>query len=408
MRGMQTHTAPSLPRLAPLALAMGLTRYATGRPCVRGHIAPRTAVDHTCVDCRKRDGYRADQRRRQQRRKGVQYVSACCPPRVPWSDPELLLNFFSTLRQLQELVPELEPTHEHWVPANAPQWVVDGVPQVIAEDVYHSKTGALLLRKGEACPMVCALAYERNYGVTTKRSNSSKGNRRWPLMDWTCADGSVMRPVWRPMGKPKWKRYPPPVVAGHVWLADGTRRTPTQAEVDASRLVWAGLPDVQEVTFRDVTSCTFRWNDAILELPQQQTRKELTMSKKTAQIAATLTAVVAAPAGSAAKVAATAKADRLVKKELAKAAQVAAPAPASKPAKAPRPVGNSEKMAAFAAKQAASPEGTATHALRAIFLSLPAGTSGTDAVIAAVEQGHNANSARKAYSIFRYGQQAAA
>lgn len=48
------------------ALAVGLKRYFTGRPCRRGHEAERAACDHTCVECSRlkaRDPAVRDRRR---------------------------------------------------------------------------------------------------------------------------------------------------------------------------------------------------------------------------------------------------------------------------------------------------------------------------------------------------------
>jgi hypothetical protein len=58
------------------ALALGLTRYFTGRPCTHGHICERSVSQETCLEClrvikrRKRPsrGYRPEQRRRQRQR----------------------------------------------------------------------------------------------------------------------------------------------------------------------------------------------------------------------------------------------------------------------------------------------------------------------------------------------------
>lgn len=48
------------------AKAIGLLRYFTGKPCIRGHIAERTTWNHVCVECRKlwRDAVREESRQK--------------------------------------------------------------------------------------------------------------------------------------------------------------------------------------------------------------------------------------------------------------------------------------------------------------------------------------------------------
>lgn len=40
-----------LPKSATEAKALGLPRFHTGKPCKRGHVSPRYAVNGTCVAC---------------------------------------------------------------------------------------------------------------------------------------------------------------------------------------------------------------------------------------------------------------------------------------------------------------------------------------------------------------------
>ena len=42
-----------LPKTRAEAIARGLTRYFTGEPCKRGHIAERRVSTHVCVECSK-------------------------------------------------------------------------------------------------------------------------------------------------------------------------------------------------------------------------------------------------------------------------------------------------------------------------------------------------------------------
>ena len=41
----------SLPATRSAALHSGSTRYATGRPCLHGHIAPRNTSSAACIEC---------------------------------------------------------------------------------------------------------------------------------------------------------------------------------------------------------------------------------------------------------------------------------------------------------------------------------------------------------------------
>lgn len=41
----------SLPKTRPEAIKLGLTRYFTGKPCKRGHVAARFAASYGCVEC---------------------------------------------------------------------------------------------------------------------------------------------------------------------------------------------------------------------------------------------------------------------------------------------------------------------------------------------------------------------
>lgn len=42
---------PTLPATRSEALKAGSTRYATGRPCIHGHIAPRNTSSAACIEC---------------------------------------------------------------------------------------------------------------------------------------------------------------------------------------------------------------------------------------------------------------------------------------------------------------------------------------------------------------------
>ncbi|HEX7011262.1 MAG TPA: hypothetical protein VF161_00865 [Steroidobacteraceae bacterium] len=56
------------------AKALGLPRYYTGRPCLRGHIAERFAGNKTCVECDRQSPSRA--KYREKRRTIVQELRA--------------------------------------------------------------------------------------------------------------------------------------------------------------------------------------------------------------------------------------------------------------------------------------------------------------------------------------------
>ena len=43
----------NLPSTGEAAKAEGLTRYDTGKPCIRGHLSPRQASNNSCIECLK-------------------------------------------------------------------------------------------------------------------------------------------------------------------------------------------------------------------------------------------------------------------------------------------------------------------------------------------------------------------
>lgn len=67
------------------ALEQGLKRYFTGKPCLRGHLAPRSVRDRQCIECR----YILSGRGK--------------PPRIPASSGgELTIDEINILQQLAD------------------------------------------------------------------------------------------------------------------------------------------------------------------------------------------------------------------------------------------------------------------------------------------------------------------
>lgn len=60
-----------LPRTRAEALALGVTRYFTGRPCLRGHVAERLAPTRHCLECKRNSHRKRDARKRNSRKRNV-------------------------------------------------------------------------------------------------------------------------------------------------------------------------------------------------------------------------------------------------------------------------------------------------------------------------------------------------
>lgn len=83
------------------ALSLGLARYYTGKPCNRGHIAPRYTSDYSCAECAKilssnyrarhpdkyKEQYRAhNERAKQKYKEDASFRQACLDRAKKWAD----------------------------------------------------------------------------------------------------------------------------------------------------------------------------------------------------------------------------------------------------------------------------------------------------------------------------------
>jgi len=76
-----------VPKTRDVAKLLGLPTYCTGKPCKRGHIAPRTTVSRNCTECAK-TVHKDNMAALQKKLKNDMSILAAKNKRTPWNQRE--------------------------------------------------------------------------------------------------------------------------------------------------------------------------------------------------------------------------------------------------------------------------------------------------------------------------------